>query len=83
MSSPTFAPDGLVSGHGSIAASHSAYQDHTTRIASLVESKKGTWDAINPENVARMRMQNRFQTGLDIARYTAGVMRADMAAYDA
>ena len=30
-----------------------------------------------------MRLQNRFQTGLDIARYTAGVMRRDMAAYDA
>ena len=30
-----------------------------------------------------MRLQNRFKTGLDIARYTAGVMRKDMAAYDA
>jgi isocitrate lyase len=28
-------------------------------------------------------LQNRFQTGLDIARYTAKIMRADMAAYDA
>jgi len=30
-----------------------------------------------------MRMQNRFQTGLDIARYTADIMRRDIAAYDA
>jgi isocitrate lyase len=30
-----------------------------------------------------MRLQNRFRTGLDIARHTAGIMRADMAAYDA
>ena len=30
-----------------------------------------------------MRLQNRFQTGLDIARYTAEIMRHDMAAYDA
>jgi isocitrate lyase len=30
-----------------------------------------------------MRAQNRFQTGLDIARYTAGIMRADMEQYDA
>ena len=30
-----------------------------------------------------MRLQNRFRTGLDIARYTAGIMRDDMAAYDA
>ncbi|WP_292943988.1 isocitrate lyase [Olleya sp. UBA1516] len=42
-----------------------------------------TWDAINPENAARMVNQNRFKTGLDIAKYTASVMREDMAAYDA
>ena len=30
-----------------------------------------------------MRLQNRFKTGLDIARYTAALMRKDMAAYDA
>ena len=30
-----------------------------------------------------MQLQNRFQTGLDIARYTAKIMRDDMAAYDA
>jgi len=41
-----------------------------------------TWDAINPENAARMVNQNRFKTGLDIAKYTASVMREDMAAYD-
>jgi isocitrate lyase len=48
----------------------------------LIGSHNGTWDSISPEAVARMRLQNRFQTGLDIARYTAGIMRADMAAYD-
>jgi len=42
-----------------------------------------TWSGIEAENVARMRLQNRFQTGLDIAKYTADIMRADMAAYDA
>ena len=41
------------------------------------------WDGIDAASVARMRLQNRFQTGLDIARYTAKIMRADMAAYDA
>ena len=40
------------------------------------------WDAINPESAARMRAQNKFKTGLDIAQYTADIMRADMAAYD-
>ncbi|MBA15119.1 MAG: isocitrate lyase [Sphingomonas sp.] len=41
------------------------------------------WDGIEAEAVARMRLQNRFKTGLDIARYTAKIMREDMAAYDA
>ena len=59
------------------------YQDHITQTHDLIRTKSGTWDGINPESVARMRLQNRFQTGLDIARYTAGVMRRDMAAYDA
>jgi len=41
------------------------------------------WTAIDPEFAARLRVQNRFATGLDIARYTANIMRADMEAYDA
>ena len=40
------------------------------------------WQAIDPEFAARLRVQNRFQTGLDIARYTAKIMRDDMDAYD-
>jgi isocitrate lyase len=59
------------------------YQDHILQISKLVSSKKGTWDGISAEAVARMRLQNRFKTGLDIARYTAAIMRKDMAAYDA
>ncbi|MGK2910539.1 MAG: isocitrate lyase [Sphingobium sp.] len=59
------------------------YQDNIRQTTQLVESYKGSWDGIDPESVARMRAQNRFQTGLDIARYTAKIMRADMAAYDA
>ena len=41
------------------------------------------WSGIEPASVARMRLQNRFATGLDIARYTARIMRRDMAEYDA
>ncbi|WP_030540099.1 isocitrate lyase [Sphingobium sp. DC-2] len=41
------------------------------------------WQGVAAEPVARMRLQNRFRTGLDIARYTAAIMRRDMAAYDA
>ncbi|GIS70333.1 MAG: hypothetical protein CM1200mP9_11540 [Gammaproteobacteria bacterium] len=35
------------------------------------------WGAINPEYVVGMRHQNRFRTGLDIARYTADIMRRE------
>lgn len=38
---------------------------------------------LNAEYITRLRMQNRFKTGLDIARYTAAIMRKDMAEYDA
>src|ERR1700722_3360443 len=42
-----------------------------------------TWDGVTAEAVARMRLQNRFKTGLDVARYTAALRPSDMAAYDA
>jgi len=42
-----------------------------------------TWRDISPEDAARMQMQNQFKTGLDIAKYTAAIMRKDMAEYDA
>ena len=60
-----------------------SYQDHIKNTDKLIQSYNGSWDGIDAESVARMRLQNRFQTGLDIARYTAKIMRADMAAYDA
>ncbi|HUM07947.1 MAG TPA: isocitrate lyase [Acidocella sp.] len=60
-----------------------SYQDHISQVSQLIQANNGTWDGISPESVARMRLQNRFTTGLDIARYTAKIMRADMAAYDA
>jgi isocitrate lyase len=60
-----------------------SYQDHIIAMGQLVDSKNGSWTGIDPEAVARMRLQNRFKTGLEIARYTADIMRADMAAYDA
>ena len=83
MPTTNYAPDGYTGGSPGLPSQTSAFRDDLGRIADLVESRKGAWDAINPESVARMRLQNRFLTGLDIARYTAGIMRADMAAYDA
>ena len=61
----------------------STYANNIAAVAKLKESQSGAWSAINPESAARMRAQNRFQTGLDIARYTAGIMRSDMDQYDA
>ena len=52
-------------------------------IRDLRAENGSAWAAIDPESVARMKTQNRFQTGLDIAKYTADIMRADMDAYDA
>lgn len=49
----------------------------TTQLAT-----QNTWQAINAESVARMRLQNQFKTGLDIAKYTAAIMRKDMDNYD-
>jgi isocitrate lyase len=60
----------------------STYLDEIKRLKALRERMGDTWGAINPESAARMRLQNRFQTGLDVAAYTAKIMRADMAAYD-
>ena len=59
-----------------------SYQDHIIEMSQLIKSKNGTWDGINAESVARMRLQNRFKTGLEIAKYNAAIMRKDMAAYD-
>ncbi|GIZ13036.1 isocitrate lyase [Pseudomonas sp. NCCP-436] len=61
----------------------SAYQNEIKAVAALKEKFGNTWSAINPEYAARMRIQNRFKTGLDIAKYTAAIMRKDMAEYDA
>ena len=61
----------------------STFSEHTAAVTRLRESHAGSWNAINPENVARMRLQNQFKTGLDIAKYTAAIMRKDMAQYDA
>lgn len=59
------------------------HTDDIKAITELCKTQGNSWNAINPESVARMRAQNKFKTGLDIAQYTADIMRADMEAYDA
>ena len=61
----------------------SAYQNDIKAVAALKAAAGSSWSAIDPESVARMRAQNRFKTGLEIAQYTADIMRKDMAEYDA
>ncbi|MEL6941297.1 MAG: isocitrate lyase, partial [Bacteroidota bacterium] len=61
----------------------STYNSAIEEIRSLKAKFGNTWNAINAEHAGRMTVQNRFKTGLDIAKYTAAIMRKDMAAYDA
>ncbi|GAM66567.1 isocitrate lyase [Vibrio sp. JCM 19236] len=58
------------------------YRTMLETATSTTSAQGETWKAINPEFVARMQLQNRFRTGLDIAKYTAKIMRRDMQAYD-
>ncbi|PWL26336.1 MAG: isocitrate lyase [Altererythrobacter sp. XM-24bin4] len=59
------------------------YSNTIAELRNTIEKNGPSWDAIDAESTARMRIQNRFTTGLDIARYTAKIMREDMEAYDA
>ena len=58
------------------------YNDDIARLKDLKQAAGQPWAAINPEYAARMRAQNQFKTGLDIARYTAAIMRKDMHDYN-
>merc|ERR1712138_236757 len=58
------------------------YAQDVDQIASILKQNP-TWNAINPKHATRMRAQNKFKTGLDVAKYTAKIMRQDMAEYDA
>ena len=59
-----------------------SYSKNIKQITGLRKKHSGKWNAINPNSVARMRAQNRFKTGIDIAKYTSSIMRADMDVYD-
>ena len=59
------------------------YTDLVAQNAKTLKENGSAWAALNPEYVTRMQLQNRFKTGLDVARYTADIMRKDMADYDA
>ncbi|MGQ7828946.1 isocitrate lyase [Altererythrobacter sp. Z27] len=59
------------------------YQATIADLRKTITTNGSPWNAIDAESAARMQLQNRFRSGLEIAKYTAKIMRADMAAYDA
>lgn len=58
------------------------YNSVLATVRSLKAKYGEKWTTITPENTARITTQNRFKTGLDIAKYTAALMRNDMEEYD-
>ncbi len=57
----------------------SNYLEQVESLAGLATAANG----VSAEQAVRMRLQNQFKTGLDVARYTADIMRRDLDAYDA
>ena len=58
------------------------YSDLIAEIKNSENFKNSSWESINPEYVARMQLQNRFKSGIEIAKYNAAIMRKDMDDYD-
>ena len=58
------------------------YSDLIKEIKNSDNFKNSSWESINPEYVARMQLQNRFKSGIEIAKYNAAIMRKDMDDYD-
>ncbi len=59
------------------------YQTNITQMQQFIQQGGDPWNGIDAASAARMAVQNRFRTGLDISKYTAKIMREDMDAYDA
>ena len=59
-----------------------SYKELIQELSEIKNKGNGSNVNIQLENVARMKLQNQFQSGLDIARYTAAIMRKDMEEYD-
>jgi isocitrate lyase len=56
--------------------------DEVNKANEVSSMNNDSWGAIDPNYVARMRLQNRFKTGIDVAKYTAAIMRTDMDTFD-
>ena len=51
----------------------SKFKKEVDQASAIPEINTSNWDSINPNYVSRMRLQNQFKTGIDIAKYTASV----------
>ena len=56
----------------------SHYLEQVEKLAGIGTAANG----VNAEHAVRMRLQNRFTTGLDVAKYTADIMRRDIDNYE-
>jgi isocitrate lyase len=56
----------------------SNYLEQVEKLAGIATATNG----VNAEHAVRMRLQNRFKTGLDVAKYTADIMRRDIDNYE-
>ena len=63
--------------------SKSKFTTEVEHLNKITEFSESSWNSIKPEYAARMRLQNQFKSGIDIAKYTSSLMRKDMDAYDA
>jgi len=58
-----------------------SYTKIVANYAKILEEKP-TWNAVSAESVARMKIQNRFQSGIEVAKYCSEIMRKDMAEFE-
>ena len=56
----------------------SHYLEQVEKLAGIGTAVNG----VNAEHAVRMRLQNQFKTGLDVAKYTADIMRRDIDNYE-
>ena len=57
----------------------SNYLEQVEKLQGVATAANG----VNAEHAVRMRLQNPFKTGLDVAKYTADIMRRDIENYEA
>ena len=58
------------------------YEELVKEFEILKQHKGSILGGVDPEHAARMRLQNRFSNGLEIAKYTSNIMHADIEEYD-